>query len=42
MNIKDRLLKYIEYKEISKFDFTKKANLVQGFFNKGQGFNVIY
>lgn len=42
MNIKDRLLKYIEYKEISKLDFTKKANLVQGFFNKGQGFNVIY
>lgn len=39
--IKDRIIKYLEYRGISKHEFTKKCNLVHTFFNKGEGFNVL-
>lgn len=42
MKIKDRILKYIKNKGINKLEFTKNCGLVQGFFNKGTGFNVLY
>lgn len=40
--IKERILKFIEYKGIKKIDFTKRCNLTHGFFNKGEGFNAIH